>query len=218
MRFHSLQFCTMDADTMEQVSKYATQTKQNSVKYTYILYVCIVYIYIYKNGNFDSKRFISFERLINDIIVWLNFSLTYLRFTINVCSCICIYICMYIHINVSSFEFSIRNVQLYRKYHNPSFISSVQPSNLETVLFDNRWSIDILLSPLSGKIRNLEVVKLHLISPKELFLSSHHWPLRPHLVILYISCYKDIVAEVGDTFHRNRQTWRVLLYYWRIHL
>lgn len=179
------------------------------------MYVCI---YIYKNGNFDSKRFISFERLINDIIVWLNFSLTYLRFTINVRTCICIYICMYIHINVSSFEFSIRNVQLYRKYHNPSFISSVQPSNLETVLFDNRWSIDILLSPLSGKIRNLEVVKLHLISPKELFLSSHHWPLRPHLVILYISCYKDIVAEVGDTFHRNRQTWRVLLYYWRIHL
>lgn len=108
----------------------------------------------------------------NDIIVWLNFSLTYLRFTINVCSCICIYICMYIHIHVSSFEFSIRNVQLYRKYHNPSFISSVQPSNLETVLFDNRWSIDILLSPLSGKIRNLEVVKIASNSnqPKRTFL------------------------------------------------
>lgn len=46
----------MDADMMEQVSKYATQTKQNSVKYTYILYVCIVYIYIYKNGNFDTQN------------------------------------------------------------------------------------------------------------------------------------------------------------------
>lgn len=128
------------------------------------------------------------------------------------------YMCIYIYIHVSSFEFSIQMCN-YIASHNPSFISSVQPSNLETV-FDNRWSIDILLSLLSGKITNLEVVKFHLIviSPKELFLSSHHWPLRLHLVILYISCYKDIVAEVDDTFHRNRQTWRVLLYYWKIHL